>query len=157
MERATGYFARRDGVVLTTFNLHGQFLEEQALPAILGVEAATAAARDAGLHGQLAGTDCTVFYDPTVAPGVSGKFRYVARPVPLRGCLFHPKLVIIAGRFAGWDALGLSRRVVGESLAVRVGTQRRVLRRDLDPHEGSAGLARSRWIARVVAELCKPG
>ena len=98
IERATGYFARREGTVLTTFNLNGQFLEEQVLPAILGVEAATAAARNAGLHGQLAETDCTVFYDPTVAPGVSGKFRYVARPVPLRGRLFHPKLVIIAGR-----------------------------------------------------------
>jgi hypothetical protein len=98
IERATGYFARREGIVLTTFNLHGQFLEEQALPAILGVEAVTGAARNAGLHRQLAETDCTVFYDPTVPPGVSGKFRYVARPVPLRGRLFHPKLVIIAGR-----------------------------------------------------------
>ena len=98
IERATGYFARREGIVLTTFNLHGQFLEEQALPSILGVEAATAAARNAGVHGQLAETDCTVFYDPTVHPGVSGKFRYVARPVPLRGRLFHPKTVVIAGQ-----------------------------------------------------------
>ena len=98
IERATGYFALREATVLTTFNLKGQFLEEQALPAILGVEAATVAARNAGLHAQLAETDCTVFYDPTVAPRVSGKFRYVARPVPLRGRLFHPKLVIIAGR-----------------------------------------------------------
>ncbi|MDE2718127.1 MAG: hypothetical protein OXI33_14100, partial [Chloroflexota bacterium] len=97
IQRATGYFARREGIVLTTFNLHGQFLEEQALPAILAVEATTAAARNAELHGQLAETACTVFYDPTVAPRVSGKFRYVARPVPLRGRLFHPKLVIIAG------------------------------------------------------------
>ncbi len=97
IERASGYFRAREAVVLTTFNLNGQFLEDQALPSILGVEAATAAARNAGLHGQLAETDCTVFYDPTVAAGVSGKFRYVARPVPLRGHLFHPKLVIIAG------------------------------------------------------------
>ena len=97
IERATGYFARREATVLTTFNLNGQFLEEQALPAILGVDAVTPAARQAGLHGQLAETDCTVFYDPTVAPGVSGKFRYVVRPVPLRARLFHPKLVIIAG------------------------------------------------------------
>ena len=50
------------------------------------------------MHGQLAETDCTVFYDPSAASGFSGKFRYVARPVPLRGRLFHPKLVIIAGR-----------------------------------------------------------
>ena len=97
IERATAYFGRREAIVLTTFNLHGQFLEEQALPAILGVEAAMPAARDAGVHGQLAETDCTVFYDPTIAPGVSGKFRYVARPVPRRGRLFHPKLVVIAG------------------------------------------------------------
>ena len=100
IERATGYFAIREGVVLTTFNLNGQFLEEHALPTILGVkvDGATNASQNAGLHAQLAETDCTVFYDPTVAPGVSGKFRYVARPVPLRGRLFHPKLVIIAGR-----------------------------------------------------------
>ena len=97
IERASGYFARREATVLTTFNLNGQFLEEQALPAVLGVEAMTGAARNAGLHRQLAETDCTVFYDPTVAPGVSGKFRFVARPVPLRARLFHPKLVIIAG------------------------------------------------------------
>lgn len=98
IERATGYFARREGTVLTTFNFNGQFLEEQALPVILGVEAATATARNAELHRQLAQTDCTVFYDPTAYTGISGKFRYVARPVPLRGRLFHPKLVIIAGR-----------------------------------------------------------
>ena len=98
IERASGFFEAREAVVLTTFNLSGQFLEDQAMPAILGVEGATAAARNAVLHGQLAETECTVFYDPTVRPGVSGKFRYVARPVPLRGRLFHPKLIIIAGR-----------------------------------------------------------
>ncbi len=98
IERATGYFGRREGTVLTTFNLNGQFLEEQALPVILSIEAETATARNVELHRQLAETDCTVFYDPTVASGVSGKFRYVARPVPLRGRRFHPKLVIIAGR-----------------------------------------------------------
>ena len=97
IERATSYFETLEGVVLTTFNLNGQFLEEQALPAILGVDAETAAARNASLHQRLAETACTVFYDPTVAPGVSGKFRYVARPVPLRGRLFHPKLVVMAG------------------------------------------------------------
>ena len=98
IERATAYFTVREGIVLTTFSLNSQFLEEQALPTILGVEAATTTARNAGLHAQLAETDCTVFYDPTVAPCVSGKFRYVARPVPLRRRLFHPKLVVIAGR-----------------------------------------------------------
>ena len=98
IERATSYFETLKGVVLTTFNLNGQFLEEQALPAILGVDAETDAARNAGLHQRLAETACTVFYDPTVPPGVSGKFRYVARPVPLRGRLFHPKLVVMAGR-----------------------------------------------------------
>ena len=97
IERATAFFETRSGVVLTTFNLSGQFLEDQALPAVLGVEAATVPTRIAGLHGELAKTPCTVFYDPTVAPRVSGKFRYVARPVPLRGRLFHPKLVIIGG------------------------------------------------------------
>ena len=98
IERARHYFETLQGVVLTTFNLNGQFLEEQVLPVILGVEAKTAAARNASLHERLAETACTVFYDPTVAPGVSGKFRYVARPVPLRGRLFHPKLVVFTGR-----------------------------------------------------------
>ena len=111
IERATGYFETLQGVVLTTFNLNGQFLEEQALPAILGVDAQTVAARNAGLHQRLAETGCTVFYDPTVAPGVSGKFRYVARPVPLRGRLFHPKLVVMAGLSAdetAWVYLAVS-------------------------------------------------
>ncbi len=111
IERATSYFGIREAVVLTTFNLNAQFLEDNALPAILGVDAETAAARNAGVHGQLAETDCTVFYDPSVASGFSGKFRYVARPVPLRGRLFHPKLVIIAGRSSNdtdWVYLAVS-------------------------------------------------
>ena len=111
IERATRYLETLQGVVLTTFNLNGQFLEEQALPAILGVEANTAAARDASLHQRLAETPCTVFYDPTVAPRVSGKFRYVARPVPLRSRLFHPKLVVMAGQSAdgtAWVYLAVS-------------------------------------------------
>lgn len=98
IRRAAGYFATREAVVLTTFNLNAQFLEDNALPAILGVDAESAAARNADVHRQLAESPCTVFYDPSVLSGFSGKFRYVARPVPLRGRRFHPKLVIIAGR-----------------------------------------------------------
>ncbi|MCY3789627.1 MAG: hypothetical protein OXH63_12655, partial [Gemmatimonadetes bacterium] len=98
IKRAVGYFATREAVVLTTFNLNAQFLEDNALPAILGVDAELTAARNAGVHQELAETHCTVFYDPSVLSGFSGKFRYVARPVPLRGRRFHPKLVIIAGR-----------------------------------------------------------
>lgn len=97
IEQATGFFETRHAAVLTTFNLNGQFLEEQILPVVLGVEAPTVATRSAALHGELAKTPCTVYYDPTVSTGVSGKFRYVARPVPCRGRLFHPKLVVIAG------------------------------------------------------------
>ena len=39
VERASQYFREMDGVVLTTFNLNGEFLEDHALPAVLGVEA----------------------------------------------------------------------------------------------------------------------
>jgi hypothetical protein len=98
VQRAAAYFHHREGVVLTTFNLSAAFLEEQALPAVLGVEAKTVAARRAELHQRLGATPCTVLYDPTVAPRISGRYRYVARPVPLRGRFFHPKLVMIAGR-----------------------------------------------------------
>ena len=98
VQRATAYFQNREGVVLTTFNLSGTFLEDQVLPTVLGVEAKTAAAQRAELHQRLATTPCTVFYDPATAPRISGKFRYVARPIPLRGRFFHPKLVVIAGR-----------------------------------------------------------
>ena len=97
-QRATAYFRNREGVVLTTFNLSGTFLEDQALPTVLGVEAKTAATQRAELHQRLATTPCTIFYDPATAPRISGKFRYVARPIPLRGRCFHPKLVVIAGR-----------------------------------------------------------
>ena len=75
-----------------------RFLEDHALPAVLGVEAKTTAARAAELHQRLGTTPCTVFYDPAHPPTVSGRYRYVARPVPIRGRFFHPKLVVLAGR-----------------------------------------------------------
>lgn len=98
VERAAEYFYELDGVVFTTFNLSAAFLEDHALPAALGVEAKTMAARRAELHQRLGVTPCTVFYDPTSLPRISGRFRYVARPVPIRGRFFHPKLVVLAGR-----------------------------------------------------------
>lgn len=98
VERASQYFREMDGVVLTTFNMNGDFLEDHALPAVLGVEAKTSAGRRAELHQRLGTTPCTVFYDPATRPRVSGRYRYVARPVPMRGRFFHPKLVVIAGR-----------------------------------------------------------
>jgi len=98
IERASSYFRELDGVVLTTFNLSTTFLEDNALPSIFGLEGKTMAARRAELHQRLGATPCTVFYDPSVAPRISGRYRYVARPVPIRGRFFHPKLVILAGR-----------------------------------------------------------
>ena len=98
VERASQYFRELDGVVLTTFNLNGEFLEDHALPAVLGVEAKTTAGRRAELHQRLGTTPCTVFYDPASQPRLSGRYRYVARPMPIRGRFFHPKLVVIAGR-----------------------------------------------------------
>ncbi|MCB9650513.1 MAG: hypothetical protein H6730_28575 [Deltaproteobacteria bacterium] len=109
--RASAYFKDKDAVVLTTFNLHGAFLEEQALPITLGVDAETAPARAAELHQRLGTTSCSIFYDPTVPPKLSGRYRYVARPVPLRGRLFHPKIVVIAGNDAegaSWVYLAVS-------------------------------------------------
>ena len=98
IERASEYFHDLEGVVLTTFNLSSAFLEDHVLPCVLGVEAKTAAARRAEVHQRLGVTPCTVFYDPTAPPRISGHYRYVARPVPIRGRFFHPKLVVLAGR-----------------------------------------------------------
>lgn len=100
VERASQYFRELEGVVLTTFNLNTEFLEGHVLPAVLGVEAKTTAGRCAELHHCLGTTPCTVFYDPgpQPQPRVSGRYRYVVRPVPIRGRFFHPKLVVIAGR-----------------------------------------------------------
>ena len=110
--RATTYFERREGIIMTTFNLSASFLEEQALPVILGVDAdaRTASARSAGVHQELAVTPCTVFYDPSTGPNVSGRYRYVARPVPVRDRFFHPKLVVVAGIAEGlsWVYLAVS-------------------------------------------------
>jgi hypothetical protein len=97
IEAAVSSFDVLDGVLLTTFNLNGAFLEEQALPIVMGVDAESSAAGEANLHQQLAETPCTVFYDPAITPKLSGKYRYVARPVPLHGRFFHPKLVILSG------------------------------------------------------------
>ena len=98
LERASEYFDKLDGIMLTTFNLSAAFLEDHALPAVLSIEAKTNAARRAELHYRLATTPCTVFYDPASSPRVTGRFRYVARPVPIRGHFFHPKLVVLAGQ-----------------------------------------------------------
>ncbi len=93
VERAVTFFDRQDAVVLTTFNLSAAVLEEQVLPIVHGV-----AARRGTTHQRLGATPCTVFYDPNVPPKISGRFRYVARPVPIRGRFFHPKLVILSGQ-----------------------------------------------------------
>lgn len=111
VQRATAHFHRREAVVLTTFNLNGAFLEDQALPCVLGVDAKTTAARRAETHQQLGQTPCTIFYDPGVPPKLSGRYRFVARPVPMRGRFFHPKLIIIAGQDEGgatWVYLAVS-------------------------------------------------
>lgn len=98
VQRASRYFSGLDGVVLTTFNLNAEFLENYALPAALGVEAKTPAGRRAELHQRLGATPCTVYYDPVFQPNISGRYRYVSRPMPVRGRFFHPKLVVLAGR-----------------------------------------------------------
>ena len=98
IERASRFFKHIDAVVLTTFNLKAEFLEDHALPAILGVDATTTAGRQAELHHRLGSSSCTVFYDPMTKPKLKGRYRYVARPVPIRGHFFHPKLVILTGK-----------------------------------------------------------
>ena len=111
VERASEYFHDLDGVMLTTFNLSATFLEDHVLPTVLGVEAKTTASRRAELHHRLGTTPCTVFYDPAHSPKLSGRYRYIARPVPIRGRFFHPKLVALAGRSADgttWVYLAVS-------------------------------------------------
>ncbi len=111
VQRAASYFLRQEGVVLTTFNLNATFLEEQALPLLLGVEAETVATRRAETHQRLGATPCSLFYDPSIPPKLSGRYRFVARPVPMRGRFFHPKLIVIAGRAADdttWVYLAVS-------------------------------------------------
>ena len=96
--RAKNYFSELHGVVLTTFNLDPVFLEDNALPAVFGIEDENRSVREAELHKQLAITPCTVFYDPSTEPKFGGGYRYVAQPVPIPGNFFHPKLVILAGQ-----------------------------------------------------------
>lgn len=96
IEYASKYFKQIHGVVLTTFNLNGEFLANNALPSVFNIEG-EGAGRKAELHNRLSHTPVTVFYDPTIDPGLSGRYRFVAQPVPLPGRFFHPKLVMIAG------------------------------------------------------------
>lgn len=96
--RATSRFDCREGILLTTFNLNSQFLEQQAFPIILGVDLENSEViQRSDVHDELAKTLCSVYYDPCVAPQVSGNYCYEAIPVPLRNRYFHPKLVAIAG------------------------------------------------------------
>ena len=97
IERAAAGFDQLEGVVLTTFTLNTPFLEEHVLAACLGVDASTSDARRAGVHQRLGEVPCTVFYDPATKPRIGHRFRYEARPVPVRGRFFHPKLVVLAG------------------------------------------------------------
>ncbi len=98
IEAGSRYFRQLEGVVFTTFNLSAGFFEDFALPAALGIDGRTASARSAELHQRLGQVSCTVYYDPSCQPGTTGNYQYVARPVPVRGRFFHPKLVILAGR-----------------------------------------------------------
>lgn len=111
IHRARDDFFEVDGIVVTTFGFSGAFAEEQVFPVLLGVDAVTAAARRARVHAALGETPLTLFYDPLTKPEISGRYRYVAQPVPLLGRLFHPKLVVIAGHDEGgqsWVYLAVS-------------------------------------------------
>lgn len=107
--RATSRFDCREGILLTTFNLNSQFLEQQALPIILGVDLENSEViQRSDVHEELAKTLCSVYYDPCVAPQVSGNYRYEAIPVPVRNRYFHPKLVAIAGAREGLPCVYLA-------------------------------------------------
>ncbi len=94
---ALDFFAQQQAVVATCFNVGTDFLENKALPVLLGAEGGTREAVRQHLHDRLAATDVTIYYDPTAGAVPAGDLRYVARPVPLRGRLFHPKVTVIAG------------------------------------------------------------
>jgi len=98
IETAVDYLAEIDNVVLTTFNVNPEFVEAYALPTVLGIWGPTATHRKLELHDRLAEVPVAVFYDPATGPRFSGQFRYEARPVPMRGRHFHPKIVAISGR-----------------------------------------------------------
>ncbi len=67
------------------------------MPTVLGVDAESASSRRAELHERLAQIPCSIYYDPTVSPNISGLYRYTAKPVPIPKRFFHPKVVAIAG------------------------------------------------------------
>ena len=140
VEHASEYFHDFDGVMLTTFNLSATFLEDHALPTVLGVEAKTTATRRAELHHRLGTTPCTVFYDPAHSPKLSGA-------VPIhRAARAHPwTLLSPQARRSCWPVrrrydLGVSGGLVGQPHTLRLGPQRRVVRRNLDPHPAPAEL-----------------
>lgn len=107
---ARAFFEAVDAILLTTFTFSPPFVEDQVLPVVLGVEEGTPAARRAAVHQALGQTPVTVLYDPTTDPKGNGRYRYVAQPVPLLRRLFHPKIVIIAGKKDGqtWIYMAVS-------------------------------------------------
>jgi hypothetical protein len=87
-----------DAVVLTTFGFNADFVEDHALPAVLGMDGDASPGRRQAVHEALGETPVTVLYDATTASVPSGRYRFTAVPVPLVGRLFHPKTIAVAGR-----------------------------------------------------------
>lgn len=87
-----------DSVVLTTFSFGAAFVEEHALPAVLGLDGPATPARRQAVHHALAETPVTVTFDATTGAAPTGRYRYLAIPVPVVARLFHPKTILISGR-----------------------------------------------------------
>lgn len=97
---ARAFLGELDCAVLTTFSFNADFFEENVLPVLLVTDDAKGPARRMMVHDSLGVTAVSVFFDPAVAKKPTGRYRYSACPVWLKGRLFHTKNIILAGRDA---------------------------------------------------------
>ncbi|MGF7176751.1 hypothetical protein [Azospirillum doebereinerae] len=97
-----------EAALFTTFTFDPRFFEANVLPTLFGVEARGAEARRAEVNARLAGVSVAVFHDAAaLSGGGASDYRYQTWAVRVpgahegarKGPYFHPKLMLLAGRY----------------------------------------------------------
>ncbi len=99
LQAGIGQLETITAALFTTYTFTPEFFEQNVLPLLFGIEGDGRRRRSVQVNVHLAATPVAVFYDMGTQPRSGGEFRYQHVGIRLeRGGVFHPKLVIVAGR-----------------------------------------------------------
>lgn len=107
-QAASSFSGGVEAALFTTFTFDPGFFEANVLPTLFGIETRGAEARRAEVNVRLAGVSVAVFHDAAaLSGGGAGDYRYQTWAVRVpgahegsrKGPYFHPKLMILAGRY----------------------------------------------------------